>query len=128
VICKIDSDQIEKNWSEIEPFLEFGSLEWTPQYVKQELIAARAQLFCIADSRIRGIVITQIITQPHKWGLLWIASGRGLKEGMAMLLEHIEPWLWAQGCEFIQIVGRRGWKVLPGYKARNVEMFVKVKQ
>lgn len=128
MICKIASDQIEKHWSEIEPFLQFGSIEWTPEYVKEELMAARAQLFCIADERIRGIVITQIITRPHKWGLLWIASGSGLKEGMQMLLEVIEPWLWEQGCEFIQIVGRRGWKVLPGYQPRNVEMFVKVKQ
>jgi hypothetical protein len=128
LIFTLRSNEIEDSWDEIRPFLNFGSIEWTPEYVKSELVAARAQLWCLGGERIRGIVITQILNTPHKWGLLWIASGRGLKEGMDMLLEHIEPWLWAQGCEFIQIAGRKGWKVLPGYKPTGVEMFVKVKQ
>jgi hypothetical protein len=127
VIFTLKSYEIEDSWAEIEPFLEFGCIEWTPEFVKEELMAARAQLWCLGDP-IRGIVITQILNTPHRWGLLWIASGKGLEEGMQMLLEHIEPWLWKQGCEFIQIAGRRGWKVLPGYKPRKVEMFVKVKQ
>jgi hypothetical protein len=127
VICKIDPDQIEKHWAEISKFLEFGDLDWTPEYVKEELMAAQAQLFCLREQRLTGIVITRIVTKPRKYGLLWIASGRGLKEGIAMLLEHIEPWLWAQGCEFIQVSGRDGWKVLPGYEP-GPRIFVKVKQ
>jgi hypothetical protein len=128
LIFTLQSHEIEDSWDEIKPLLNFGCIEWTPEFVKQELIAARAQLWCIGDERIRGIVITQIMNTPHTWGLLWIASGRGLKEGMQMLLDHIEPWLWSRGCEFIQIAGRTGWKVLPGYKPTGVEMFVKVKQ
>lgn len=124
----LQSHEIADHWGEISPFLDFGSIEWTPEFVKGELMAARAQLWGIEDGRIRGIVITQINHTPHTWGLLWIASGHGLKHGMQMLTEHIEPYLWAQGCEFIQIAGRKGWKVLPGYKPTGVEMFVKVKQ
>lgn len=127
MIFTLHAHQIEQAWDEIEPFLKFGSIEWTPEYVKGELMAARA-LIWILDKPMRGIVITQINNTPHKWGLIWIASGQGLKEGMQMLADHIEPYLWAQGCEFIQIAGRKGWKVLPGYKPTGVEMFVKVKQ
>jgi hypothetical protein len=127
LIFTFQNHEIESHWDEIEPFLEFGCIEWTPEFVKQELMAARAQLWCIGETGIEGIVITRINKSPHTWGLIWIASGRGLKEGMQMLIEHIEPWLWAMGCEFIQIVGRDGWKVLPGYKP-GPRVFVKVKQ
>lgn len=128
MIFTLQSHQIAERWNEIEPLLQFDCIEWKPEFVRQQLLDAQAQLWCIGDERIRGIVITQIMTTPHTWGLIWIASGRGLHEGMQMLLEHIEPWMWAKGCEFIQIQGRRGWKVLPGYEPRHIEMFVKVKQ
>lgn len=125
-VFTLQSNEIAEEWSRIEPFLHFG-VEWTPQFVREELEAGRAQLWGIADSeKINGIVITKIHKTPHTWGLIWIASGRGLAEGISMLLEKIEPWFWEQGCQFIQIVGRDGWKVLPGYKP-GPRIFMKVK-
>ena len=128
-VFTLASREIAEHWDLIVPFLEFGVFEWTPEFVKEELIAARAQLWGLAeDGEIRGIVITTIQNTPHTWGLLWIASGKGLKAGIEMLLEHIEPWLFGEkGCHFIQIIGREGFAMLPGYKA-TARVFTKVRQ
>jgi hypothetical protein len=127
-VFTIQPDQIDAQWDHVAPFLEFGSLEWTPEHIRNELIAGRAQLWGLADcSGVHGVVITSIQTVPHTWGLIWIASGKGLHEGIEMLLEHIEPWLWAKGCHFIRVYGRKGWAMLPGYRETGRE-FTKVRQ
>lgn len=110
------------------PFLEFGSLDWTPDYVRAELEAGRVQLWGLGDAEgIHGIVITQVVYVPHTWGLIWIASGHGLSAGVQMLMDHIEPWLWSKGCHFIRVIGRKGWAMLPGYYETGRE-FTKVRQ
>jgi hypothetical protein len=73
-----------------------------------------------------AIWVTKIETTPTAVrGLLWIAAGEPLNEGLALFREHTEPWLKEKGCTFIEIVGRRGWgKVLPDYE-ETATVFVK---
>jgi hypothetical protein len=111
VIFTIHSHEIAAHWHLIEPHL-FEHHEWTAQEVREALESAQAQLWCIGNTSIEGIVITRL---QGSVGLLWIASGRGLDEGMGML-EHIEQWFKAKGCTDVKIEGRRGWgRVLKGY-------------
>lgn len=114
------SYEISDNWHLIEPFLRrVEAPDWTLEGVKAELESARSQLWGAADEqRIRGVWITRLETFfDTKFGLVWIAAGDPLEAGLELYRKHTEPWFKAQGCAFVQIVGRAGWlKALPDYR------------
>lgn len=114
-VFTLQSYDIAPNWHLIEPFLKrVESRDWTCEFVKSELEAARAQLWGFQDTRVRGVWITRI---EGERGLVWIAAGEDLKRGLQLFREHTEPWLKSKGCTYVQIVGRRGWeKVLHDYE------------
>lgn len=122
MISTLQSHEVALNWNLIESFL-FEHPEWTPQDVRTELEAQRAQIWLLETaSGTRGIVITQL---RGKTGIIWIASGRGLDAEAMQLLGAIESWMKECGCEEVKIMGRRGWKrVLNGYEERST-VFVK---
>lgn len=85
----------------------------------RELAFGRAQAWGMREGeRVLGFWITRIEnTWTKKYGLVWICAGDGLEIGMPAYRETIEPWFWSQGCEWIDIQGRKGWKrVLPDYE------------
>ncbi len=94
-----------------------GNVPWTIEDVEQELLAGRAQAWGIRDTEVLGFWITRIEnTYTHKFGVVWICAGTGLDVGVPAYRNVIEPWLFDQGCKYIEIHGRRGWKkVLPDY-------------
>jgi hypothetical protein len=58
-----------------------------------------------------------------KFGLVWIAAGSGLGDGLPLFLSETEPWFKSMGCRYVKIVGRKGWKKrLPGYIEHAVEL------
>lgn len=69
-----------------------------------------------------GFWITRIEnTLTKRYGLVWIVAGTGLDEGLPFYRDTIEPWFWSQGCEWIELHGRKGWKrVLPDYRESAV--------
>lgn len=94
-----------------------------PVEVKEALVTAHAQLWgAHDDGRVLGIWITRIENVgSRKRGLLWIAAGSPLEVGLKLYHEFTEPWLKQQGCEYVQIVGRKGWqRVLPEYREAGV--------
>ena len=119
-VFTLQSHEILENWTWIEPFLErIDSPGWTAGDVQLDLMAANAQLWAFEiDGRIRGIWITKIENTPSgKRGLLWIAAGDPLEVGLRLYRVHTESWLRSKGCQWIEIIGRRGWKkVLPDYE------------
>jgi hypothetical protein len=118
----LPSDQIDSAWGWIRRFLDrVPSYDWTPEDVRHDLITAQAQLWCLSggDSLVTGIVITRIENyHSTRYGLLWIAAGKGIEDGVAVL-EPIEQWFKKMGCQFVQITGRKGWgRALPDYQER----------
>jgi hypothetical protein len=110
------SYDIAENWRWIELFLQrVKRPDWTLGNVRTELEAARAQLWGMREGdRPLGIWITRI---EGSRGLLWIAAGERLEEGLGLFNEHTVPWLKSKGCKYVQIIGRHGWKrVLPDYE------------
>jgi hypothetical protein len=121
-VFTLQSDEIESAWGWIERFLsKVPSYDWTVPDVKRDLLSAKAQLWGLIGEKplVQGIVVTRIEDYYEKrYGVIWIASGSGIEEGMP-LLDHIEKWFIYRGCGFSQVVGRKGWgKVLPGYEER----------
>lgn len=78
------------------------------------------------DGKATAIVVTalgKIGETPT--GLVWIASGHELENGLSMLEKHIEPWFREKGCKLIEINGRKGWgRMLPEYRELS-RVFVK---
>lgn len=122
-VFTLQSHEIEQSWPWIKVFLsKVPSYDWTVEDVKRDLMSAKAQLWAAADeTEIKGIWITRIEnSHTKKWGLIWIASGSQVEDGIRLMIEHTEPWFREQGCEFIQIAGRAGWsRVLEGYEEKG---------
>ena len=119
-VFALQSYDIAPNWHLIEPLLKRVEVkDWTPEFVKGELEQAKAQLWGFQDHvRLRGVWITMLEeTGRGRRGLLWIAAGEGLEEGLRLFNEHTVPWLKQQGCKSIRVIGRKGWeRVLSDFK------------
>lgn len=120
----VPSAQVRAAWPEIERCLSrVQDVPWDLVDVQLELEEGRAQAWGMREgNRVLGFWITRIENSwTHKFGVVWITAGEGLDVGLPAYREHIEPWLWSQGCEYIEIHGRRGWKrVLPDYEEAAV--------
>ena len=96
---------------------------WDIEDVLHELEEGRALAWGMRRGpEVLGFWITRVEnTWTHKYGLVWIVAGTGLEVGLPAYREVIEPWFWSQGCEWIEINGRKGWKrVLPEYEESAV--------
>lgn len=115
----VPRSQVEAAWPEIERCLaRVGDTPWSAQDVKHDLLAGRAQAWGLRQVEVLGFWLTRIEnTSTARFGVVWITAGDGLHEGLPLYRDVIEPWLWEQGCKWIEIVGRRGWKkVMSGYE------------
>lgn len=128
-LVPIQSRDVAKWWASVEPLVNRWLQDeetWTAQGVREELEAARAQLWCFYADGVRGIWVTKIVnTDSTKIGIVWGCAGRFKSHRDAALayFDAIENWLRSQGCKFVDIDGRLGWsKVLSGYAEYSVKL------
>lgn len=90
---------------------------WSLEDVRDDLERGYAQAWGMRDTEVLGFWITRIEnTFTTRYGVVWITAGAGLEIGLPAYAV-IEQWFWDQGCKYIEIHGRRGWKrVLPDYE------------
>lgn len=110
----------------IQRWLEFDGA-WTADGVKEELKAARAQLWCMySNDAVVGIWVTRIEnTDSTRIGLVWGCAGdfARYKDDSIALYGVIEDWFREKGCKFVDWSGREGWmKLFPDYKRHAVVM------
>lgn len=113
-------EEIPAAWPEIERCISrVRDVPWSLSDVRRFLEEGKALAWGLRGrDRVLGFWITRIEeSYAAKYGLVWICAGEGLEEGLPVYAAVIEPWFWSQGCEWIEINGRRGWKrVMPGYE------------
>lgn len=118
VFC-VRKDEIPFAWPEIERCLSrVKDVPWSLSDVRRYLEDGQALAWGLRSGNdVLGFWITRIEeSYTAKFGLVWICAGDGLHFGLPVYREVIEPWFWSQGCEWIDINGRKGWKrVMPGY-------------
>ena len=123
-VFTLQPDQIDNFRKTIVNFLlMIDNPDWLPDQVIFALKEAKAQCWGLAENGvIKGIWITRIEeTASARFGFVWIAAGKGLDAGVPLFLDCTEQWFREKDCEYVEIVGRRGWgKVLPGYCERAV--------
>ena len=122
----VPPEQVGIAWADIKRHISrIENAPWDLNDVLHDLMRAKAQAWGIReDGQVTGVIITRIEnTFAHRYGLTWIAAGSGLDAGMPFYREVIEPWLWDQGCEWIDLCGRKGWKrALPDYEEVTVTL------
>lgn len=124
------SFEVDQWWSRVEHhirrWLEFDGA-WTDEGVKEEIKAARAQLWCMyADDCVVGVWVTRTEnTDSVAIGLVWGCAGdfARYKGDAIALYANIENWFRERGCRFVEWSGREGWtRLFPDYERHAVVM------
>ncbi len=118
----VNKDEAEKIWEQVEPYLISALKRWIPAYFSTDLLAMvkkdEAQLWIITNNeekKLYGAGLTQIIPYPRTKLLnLFLLGGRDRGKWKDILLNAMKMVAKAEYCEFIQIIGRRGWLRIPG--------------
>jgi len=123
----VPSDQVDAAWPVLAPIVSrVTDMPWSLDDIRIELLEKRAQAWGVRhDGNVVAVVMTRIENTPtHRYGVVWLAAGTALQDGLQMFREHIEPWMFGeQGCEWVELMGRRGWvKTLPDYETQAVVM------
>lgn len=110
----------------VQRWVDFDEV-WTVNGVRDELRAARAQLWCFhADGAIAGIWVTRIEeTDSCAIGLVWGCAGdmQPYKDDVIAFFGIIEDWFREKGCKFSHWIGRGGWeRIFPDYERHAVVM------
>jgi hypothetical protein len=112
--------EVAAAWPDIERCISrVRDVPWSLADVRGFLEDGRALAWGMRDGpAVLGFWIVRIEeSYAAKFGLVWICAGDGLTVGLPAYREVIEPWFWSQGCEWIDINGRKGWKrAMPGYE------------
>lgn len=90
----------------------------------EEIRANQAQLWGLkVDCIVVACWLTRINeTNGTKWGEM-IAAGHPLDLMLDAYRAHTEPWFKREGCEYIRLIGRKGWtKIFSDYSFEAVLM------
>lgn len=111
-IFVVPQAQLDAAWPEIKRCIELvADRPWDVEDVYDELREKRAQAWGMRTDRVHGFWITRVEnTFTTRYGMVWICAGEGLNEGVPLYRQYIEPWFKEQGCAYIEIHGRRGWR------------------
>lgn len=121
----VPRDQVAAAWPTIADIVSrVTGAPWAVDDVRRDLEEGRAQAWGMRDDeQVRCVLITRVeSTFTRRYGVLWIAAGSGIIDGMRLFREYIEPWFFEeQDCEWIEIQGRRGWaRLLQDYNESAV--------
>jgi hypothetical protein len=121
----VPRDQLDAAWPIIADIVSrVTDVSWTLDNLKADLADGSAQAWGMREGdEVRCVLVTRVENAfGQRYGLLWIAAGSGIVDGMRLFREYIEPWFFDdQDCERIEIQGRRGWaRLLQDYQERAV--------
>jgi len=73
------------------------------------------QLFVVMDGDIKAAFVTQFSQFPSKKVLtVMFLGGRSMEEWLHLIAE-LEQWAKDEGCDSIEVHGRRGWEKVLGW-------------
>ena len=126
----LSADIVSSNWHIFRPLLEplehQDPLLFLPEDVLPLMRRGVLQLWAGNDEfKIFAVMLTTVIAYP-RWkvcSILWVSGQKVLK--MMPLLESIEDWALQQGCDAMNVSGRRGWQrvLWPyGYRMNGMQL------
>lgn len=115
---------IPEVWREVDRLLR-PAMQRTGEMPMRDLLGAllngRFLLWVAVGERLEAVAVTEVAeTTVGKVCVVVACGGSKLKRWIG-LLNGIEQYAQAEGCERMRIYGRKGWvRVLPAYKAKRV--------
>jgi hypothetical protein len=108
----IHKENINAVWHKIEPILRKScdriNSGYQPEHLKEEIEKGHRQLWFCEEKEKKGVGITHISQRPTlKIGVM--AVGGGDLEMMDRLLPEIEYFFRINGCQSMELIGRKGW-------------------
>ncbi len=120
----IQSQDIPRLWPNVRHLvhkaLKQGNGEYEESDIFDALIKANMQLWWGNET----ILITEIAVYPQKKACIMLPAA-GKSEELGQGLPMLELWAKAQGCDAMQIYGRKGWKralAEHGYADKHVHL------
>jgi len=117
----LQSDEAIKRWDEIEPLLARIDTNTSMEFIRAAVANKDAQVWAIGTP-LECVILTRIEdTDGKRYGLLWLGAGDlRIVDAISGIIEN---WFRSMDCQYVQIVGRRGWKKhFPDYEERSVNM------
>lgn len=118
---QVPSSQVSEAWPQLVAIVSrVTDMPWSADDVRAEIAEQRAQCFGLRiGDEVVAVILTRVENTPaHRYGVVWLAAGTALDQGLQFFRDQIEPWLFEQmGCEWIELQGRKGWeRALPDYQ------------
>lgn len=113
-------NRIDEHWRRCRPYiedaLEYASGSHTIDDVAVAIAENKAQFFPLS----RSAIVTEIVDYPKKTMCrIWLAGGD--LEELTQAEVALSAWAKTQGCDGIEIIGRRGWsRTLKDYRESAV--------
>lgn len=94
--------------------------------VESDVLSGNALLWLVWDDPVvLAAVVTQLIVKDDRKICVIMACGGEDAQKWVHLIQKIEAYARAEGCESVKIIGRKGWmRLLPDYSAEKI-MFEK---
>lgn len=123
----VPTDCVEDLWSTVTEFLNLPlakhPLSCSLEYIKQEIQEERMQLWILADNDSKEVIgagtTTVVVECGWTVGIIYLLGGADMKKWVKVLPGFME-WAREVGCDYVQAIGREGFKnVLPelGFKS-----------
>lgn len=117
----VNKDDAERIWPMVVPFLESALKRWLPVYFPEDLLDGVRngvmQLWIITDDEkeiLYGAGLTEIRPYPRAKILnLFLLGAKNMDKWKQQLSAAVEMFAKAEGCDFLQIIGRKGWERYP---------------
>jgi len=120
MICHIPKKDIDFVWKDCKPFLE-KALDDTYNIddVYTNLQKDLFQLWISWQGGVECAVVTEMAQYPQKKILRYfLAGGKNLGQWLTEIQERIEKFAKRNGCDAVEVAGRKGWiKKLKGYSS-----------
>ena len=118
--------EIDAAWEQIETLLaRIEDPTFSADEVRAQVMSGHALVWGLSQAeKISAVWVTKVEgNNSSKWGVVWLCAGDGLPAMIEAYKTHTERYFREQGCQYVQINGRKGWlKVLDGYRATGVLM------
>ena len=122
MIVKVPSKDLYIVWEDVEKLLKKALDDcYTSQDIYNGLTQDRFQLFISWEKfKVESAVVTEIAAYPRKKICRYfLAGGKNMDNWVNPIQETIEKFAKKNGCQEIEVAGRKGWlKKLKGYKQK----------
>jgi hypothetical protein len=123
LVC-VDPNQVGRVWPHVAPLLKAAILRTNLDRfseIERDVLSGQSLLWLAWSDHVEAAATTILTeTDAERVCVLTACGGRDMKRWLP-LLEIIEAYARAEGCDRLRLFGRRGWqRMLENYRVTNI--------